>query len=60
LWNQGALLAYCLPHGNIDDRHPVPKLAKGLADKFFSDKGYPFQPRAEQLLVRQGLHLITL
>lgn len=55
----GELLAFCLTPGNVDDRHPVPKLAKGLFGKLFGDKGYLSQPLAEQLLVTQGLHLIT-
>ncbi|HEY6406902.1 MAG TPA: IS982 family transposase, partial [Ktedonobacteraceae bacterium] len=57
--DQGELLAFCLTPGNIDDRHPVPKLAKQLFGKLFGDKGYLSQPLAEQLLVTQGLHLIT-
>jgi Transposase DDE domain len=56
---QGEILAFCLTPGNVDDRHPVPKLAKGLVGKLFGDKGYLSQPLAQQLLVTQGLHLIT-
>ncbi len=57
--DQGELLAFCLTPGNVDDRHPVPKLAKGLLGKLVGDKGYLSQPLAQQLLVTQGLHLIT-
>jgi transposase len=57
--DQGEILAFCLTPGNVDDRHPVPKLAKGLVGKLFGDKGYLSQPLAQQLLVTQGLHLIT-
>jgi len=57
--DQGELLAFCLTPGNVDDRHPVPKLAKGLVGKLFGDKGYLSQPLAQQLLVTQGLQLIT-
>jgi transposase len=57
--DQGELLAFCLTPGNVDDRHPVPKLATGLIGKLFGDKGYLSQPLAQQLLVTQGLHLIT-
>src|SRR5436305_249777 len=57
--DQGELLAFCLTPGNVDDRHPVPKLAKGLVGKLFGDKGYLSQPLAQQLLVTHGLHLIT-
>jgi hypothetical protein len=56
---QGEILAFCLTPGNVDDRHPVPKLAKGLVGKLFGDKGYLSQPLAQQVLVTQGLHLIT-
>ena len=57
--DQGEILAFCLTPGNVDDRHPVPKLAKGLVGKLVGDKGYLSQPLAQQLLVTQGLHLIT-
>lgn len=57
--DQGELLAFCLTPGNVDDRHPVPKLVKGFVGKLFGDKGYLSQPLAQQLLVTQGLHLIT-
>ena len=57
--DQGELLAFCLTPGNVDDRHPVPKLATGLVGKLFGDKGYLSQPLAQQLLVTHGLHLIT-
>ncbi len=48
--DQGELLAFCLTAGNVDDRHPVPKLAKGLIGKLFGDKGYLSQPLAQHLL----------
>src|SRR5205823_8680437 len=38
--DQGELLAFCLTPGNVDDRHPVPKLATRLVGKPFGDKGY--------------------
>jgi len=57
--DQGELLAFCLTPGNVDDRHPVPKLVKGFVGKLFGDKGYLSQPLAQHLLVTQGLHLIT-
>lgn len=57
--DQGELLAFCLTPGNVDDRHPVPKLAKGLIGTLFGDKGYLSQPLAQHLLVTHGLHLIT-
>lgn len=57
--DQGELLAFCLTPGNVDDRRPVPKLAKRLFGKLIGDKGYLSQSLIEQLLVTQGLHLIT-
>ena len=57
--DRGELLALCLTPGNVDDRQPVPKLARRLFGKLFGDKGYLSQPLAEQLFVAQGLRLIT-
>ncbi len=54
----GAILSWCLTPGNVDDRHPVPKLVRHLVGKLFGDKGYLSRPLAEQLQ-QQGLHLIT-
>ena len=51
----GELLACCLTPGNVDDRAPVPRLARRLFGKLFGDKGYLSHALAEQLLVRQGL-----
>lgn len=56
--DQGELLAFCLTPGNVDDRHPVPKLAKGLLGKLVGDKGYLSQPLTQHLLVTQGWQLI--
>ena len=57
--DQGELLAFCLTPGHVADRHPVPKLAKGLLGKLVGDKGSLSQPLAQQLLVTHGLHLLT-
>ena len=57
--DEGDLLAFCLTRGNVDDRRPVPKLAHNLFGSLYGDKGYLSQPLAEQLLVTQGLRLIT-
>jgi Transposase DDE domain len=57
--DQGELLAFCLTPGNVDDRHPVAKLVTGLVGKLVGDKDYLSLPLAQQLLVTQGLHLIT-
>ena len=54
----GELLAFCLTPGNVDDRKPVPELAKTLFGKLFGDKGYISQQLFE-LLFAQGLQLIT-
>jgi hypothetical protein len=57
--DEGDLLAFCLTPGNVDDRRPVPKPASRLFGSLYGDKGYLSQPLAEQLLVTQGLRLIT-
>jgi DDE family transposase len=54
----GQLLAFCLTKGNMDDRTPVPFLAKRLFGKLFGDKGYISQSLAERLFVEQGVRLI--
>lgn len=54
----GELLAFYLTPGNVDDRQPVPHLAKSLFGKLFGDKGYISQPLANQLL-EQDVQLIT-
>jgi DDE family transposase len=56
--DRGALLACRLTAANVDDRTPVPQLAKWLWGKLFGDKGYLSQPLAQQLHQR-GIHLIT-
>jgi hypothetical protein len=56
--DQGDLLAVCLTPGNVEDRKPVPRLAKKLWGKLCGDRGYLSQRLFEQLL-KQGLHLIT-
>jgi transposase len=57
--DRGELLAFCLTPGNVDDRHPVPRLVRRLFGKLFGDKGYISAALAEHLLVTQGLVLIT-
>ena len=56
--DKGELLSFCLTPGNVDDRKPVPDMAKKLWGKLFGDKGYISQPLFEQLF-DQGLQLIT-
>src|SRR5690348_4338395 len=57
--DRGELLAFCLTPGNLDDRRPVPRLVRRLFGKLFGDKGYLSAALAEQLLLTQGLQLIT-
>ena len=54
----GEILACRLTPGNVDDRKPLPGMAKTLLGKLFGDKGYISQPLFDQLLA-QGLELIT-
>jgi hypothetical protein len=56
--DQGELLAFHLTPGNIDDRKPVAKLARGLYGKLFGDRGYISQT-LQEVLSAQGLQLIT-
>jgi len=55
---RGEMLAFYLSPGNVDDRVPVPKLAKRLFGKLFGDKGYISQALFDDLL-EQDVHLIT-
>jgi hypothetical protein len=56
--DRGQLLAFALTEGNIDERKPLPQMAKGLFGKLFGDRGYVSQELFEQLY-RQGLELIA-
>ena len=53
------MLACFLTPGNVDDRKPVPTLAKNLFGKLFGDRGYISQPLFEQLWHLFNLQLIT-
>lgn len=57
--DQDEILAFCVTPENVDERHPVPRLATGFVGKLFGDKGHLSQPLAQQLLVTHGLKLIT-
>jgi hypothetical protein len=57
--DRGELLALTLTPGNVDDRKPVPQLARDLFGKLFADKGYLSQPLFELLLATFDLQLIT-
>jgi len=41
--DRGEILQFCITPGNVDDRKPVPRLAKKLFGKLFGDKGYVSQ-----------------
>lgn len=56
--DRGELLAFYLTPGNVDDRQPVPQLAKKLFGKLFADKGYISQ-KLVAALFEQDLHLVT-
>ena len=56
--DRGELLGCYLTPGNVDDRRPVPRVARRLWGKLFGDKGYISQPLAT-LLAAQGLRLVT-
>jgi hypothetical protein len=57
--DRGALLAFCLTPGGVDDRRPVPRLVRRVLGKLFGDKGYICHELAEELLVAHGVRLIT-
>ena len=54
----GELLSIKVTPGNIDDREPVPNLAKGLFGKLFGDRGYISQALFTELYA-EGVQLIT-
>ena len=57
--DQGEIMAFCLTPGNVDDRKPVPILAKNLFGKLFGDRGYISQPLFDQLMQLFNVQLIT-
>lgn len=54
----GELLSWFITQGNVDDRRPVPALARALWGKLFGDKGYISSP-LKSLLKEHGLELLT-
>ena len=54
----GELLAVMFTPGNVDDRKPVPKLARRLFGKLVGDRGYISQALFSQLW-DQGVQLLT-
>lgn len=57
--DRGELLQFCITPGKVDDRKPVPRLAKKLFGKLFGDKGYISQPLAQTLYEMFDVQLIT-
>jgi transposase len=57
--DRGELLNLLLTPGNVDDRTPVPKLARKLFGKLFADKGYISQALREELLRTFNIQLVT-
>jgi transposase len=57
--DRGELLAVTLTPGNVDDRKPVPQLAKNLFGKLFGDKGYISQSLRDLLRQTIGVFLVT-
>jgi hypothetical protein len=56
--DEGALLAFRLTPGHVDDRRPVPGLTKGLFGQLFGERGY-LSPALHDVLWAQGLHPLT-
>ena len=56
--DKGELLAFKLTPANVDDRKPVPDMARDLIGKLFGNKEYISQKLFEQLYER-GLKLVT-
>jgi len=57
--DRGEILRFCITPGNVDDRKPVPGLAKHLFGKLFADKGYISQTLAKSLREMFDIQLIT-
>ena len=57
--DRGELLACHFRPGNVDDRKPVPDMARHLWGKLFGDRGYISQALMDQLRQMHNLQLIT-
>ncbi len=55
---RGELLSWFITQGNVDDRRPVPRLARKLWGKLFGDKGYVSNP-LKLLLKERGVEFLT-
>ena len=56
--DRGEIISFAITPGNVDDRKPVSRMAKGLFGKLFGDKGYISQKLTEALLA-MGVRLVT-
>ena len=56
--DRGELLVFRLTPANVDDRQPLPHMARALFGKLFGDKGYLSQALFTALF-EQGIELIT-
>jgi len=56
--DKGEIISFSVTPGNVDDRKPVPSMAKGLFGKLFGDKGYISRKLTEALLA-MGVQLVT-
>lgn len=56
--DRGELVTFRLTPANVDDRHPVPRMARALFGKLFGDKGYLYQALFTALF-DQDVELIT-
>jgi hypothetical protein len=56
--DRGELLSVRLTKGNVDDRHPVPKMVKNIFGHLFGDKGYLSAILFEKLR-SNGVRLVT-
>jgi len=57
--DRGELLNLLLTPGNVDDRKPVPKMARKLFGKLFADKGYISKTLRGELLRTFHVQLVT-
>ncbi len=56
--HKGEILGTKLTAGNVDDRKPVPEMAKDLYGKLYGDKGYVSSLLSDELF-EQDVGLIT-
>ena len=57
--DRGELIDFVLTPGNVDDRKPVPRLARRLFGKLFGDKGYLSKALRDELWRMFIVQLIT-